>query len=211
MHVLLIEDNPDHIEIIAHRLKRLVDCDPLETHGNSVEALAAAQAHVPDLILLDFRLGDEDGLAVLEALRDAGVHSPVVVLTAYGDEYLAAEATRMGAAGYVAKDHLQDPRFDKVIRRVLDEAGDWRKRQESIGQTQAGLAQITPREREVLDHIIAGKTNKEIAQALFRSVQTIKIHRASLMHKLDAHTPADLARKVIVAEGRDKHSDPPSA
>ena len=204
MRVLLIENNVDHATIISHRLSGVLsdrdECAEVRVESGEHRAVDEAESYDPDLILMDYRLGETDGVTLLCQMRDRGLYCPVILITGYGDEYLAADATRAGAEGYISKDDLQEDRFAEVINRVWDHLDDWRDRRQEVAETRALMSGITPREREVMDLILSGKTNKEIAESLFRSVQTVKIHRANLMHKMNAHTPADLARKVFSAE-----------
>lgn len=202
VRLLVVEDNPDDVFLLQRQLDQVSGyrfalvhvADPDEIHD-------VMGRHVPDLIFLDYRLGRMDGLDVLRSLRQQGWRTPVIILTGSGNEELAAEITRAGASDYVVKSNLKPQRLEAAIQRVLDESRQIRLEQQAHADTLRRLGQLTPREREVLEEIIAGLTNKQIAARFHRSIETIKVHRARIMEKMGASGTADLVRTILEARG----------
>lgn len=201
IRILFIEDNDDDVILLRRCLQHIKSFDHELHHepdaANAIDTLATID---PDVVLLDYHLGAQTGLEVLTQFRDAGHYQPIVVLTGAGDEYIAAEMTRAGATDYLNKNDLEPDRLESVLDRVLAEAAkDWAQREERVAIMQR-LALLTPRELEVLDAIVTGLTNKEIAAQFFRSVETIKVHRARIMDKMEASTAADVVRMAMIAK-----------
>ena len=163
--------------------------------GTGAEALREARRTHPDVVLLDLRLPDASGVEVCRDIRSELPDTQVLIFTSYADEQAAIAAVAAGAAGYLIKD--VDPAA--VIRAVetvarggslLDPAVghavlDW-FRELSAGRSKPDLqfGSLSERERDVLRLIEAGKTNREIAAALYLTEHTVKVHVSSLLHKL---------------------------
>lgn len=150
-------------------------------------------------IVTDYRMPEMDGLALQVALSARGVRLPVIMMTAHGEVPVAVRAMKAGAIDFLEKPVEGRTLLDAVARalsasraavaaaaRTLDAAGR--------------LARLTPREREVLDLLVEGRTNKEIGRALGASPRTIDVHRARVFHKMEAETLPDLVR--LVQDGR---------
>ena len=203
--VMLVEDDADHADLFRRCLEAinvpglsLVHCRDLD---QAQRELARPDVKV---IFLDYRIGIDTGLEFLRQMREAQDHRPVVVLTGQGNEYVAADMTRAGADDYIVKSDLEPMILEQVLRQAMDKVEKALKVQSQYAQAVNHLQQLTPREREVLNLIVEGKTNRQISQILHRSENTIKIHRSRIMRKMQANTAADLVRKVLSAE-------PPSA
>lgn len=198
--ILLIDDNEDDARLLDEWLSRLSDWQVrLEHVADPGKAVESIQTSNPDLLFLDYRMGPVTGLDVLRQVRGANLLLPVIVLTGQGDEYIASEITQAGADAYLVKDDLPTPRLADTMRRVMEQAQQSAPQREEQAQTLQRLALLTPREREVLDELVAGLTNKEVAAKLHRSVETIKVHRAHIMAKIQAESTADLVRRVMTA------------
>ncbi len=198
--VLVIDDNEDDIRLLDEWLTRLDDWQvtfhSLLDPGQAVETVRQSR---PGLVFLDYRMGVKTGLEVLRDMRSAKLFLPVIVLTGEGDEYIASEITQAGADAYLVKDDLKTARLPDTMRRVMEQARASAPQREEQAQTLERLELLTPREREVLDELVAGLTNKEVAAKLHRSVETIKVHRAHIMAKIQAESTADLVRRVMTA------------
>lgn len=199
--ILDIEDNEDDFLILRRCLKKIdsitADLHHVADPAKAIESLAEID---PDIVLLDHHLGAQTGLEVLQQMRKSGHFQPVIILTGAGDEYLAAEVTRAGATDYINKDDLEPDRLESVLNRVLIDVANKREHQEERSEILKKLATLTPRELEVLDSIVDGLTNKAIAAEFFRSVETIKVHRARIMDKMQASTAADVVRMAMIAK-----------
>jgi two-component system response regulator FixJ len=138
------------------------------------------------LLITDLRMPDMDGLEVLSRVRQIAPDLPVVLATGYGEVSTAVRAMKNGA-----RDYLQKPLDRNEILRIVD-AALAESRQPATFPTQA----LTPMEKRVLQLILDGKSNREMAALLCRSRRTVEVHRARVMRKFDAHNLADLARNV---------------
>lgn len=200
MKLLVIDDNEDDFVLLRERLDQLDQFEfDLLQEADPLAAVDRVRTEAPDVVLLDYRLGPTDGVAVLKQMREAGLLQPVIVLTGQGDEYIAAEITRAGADAYLMKDDPDNDRLARALGSALARAGEAGAEQADRSETLTKLQTLTPREREVLDEIVAGLTNRQIAAKMHRSVETIKVHRAHIMSKVQADSTADLVRRVVTA------------
>lgn len=198
--ILMIDDNEDDIVLLRERLATLPDGPyELSSEVDEENAITKVKEIDPAVIFLDYRLSKTTGLEVIREMRRQGLLQPVIVLTGQGDEYLAAEITRAGANAYLVKDDLATSRLPETIERVMLEAKKNAPDRAERSQTLSRLDALTPREKEVLDEIVNGLTNKQIANKMHRSIETIKVHRAHIMSKLMADSTADLVRRVTNA------------
>jgi two-component system response regulator FixJ len=149
-----------------------------------------------------------NGIELQRRLRDQGSLLPVIVMTGQGDIAIAVQAMKAGAV-----DFLEKPFSEGILFEALDRAIEKSRRLCEAGvafeQATARLAELTPRERDVLDLLVTGQPNKAIARSLGASPRTIEVHRARVMEKLQAHSLPDLVRIMLAAEaGISVASDP---
>lgn len=171
------------------------------------DALAALQAERCDLLILDLGLGDELALGALPRLREAAAGARILVLSSMPEDLYAERCLRAGADGFVAKGALSSTLLD-AVRAVLD-GRLWVSpdRRDELLRRAAGRAvatdqpELSARELEVLRLVAAGRSTREIADQLNRSVKTIETHKQSLKLKLGADSPAMLVRKAIAFLG----------
>jgi DNA-binding NarL/FixJ family response regulator len=176
-------------------------------------ALGAVQAEPVDLILLDLGLGDDFALASLPRLRAASPRAHILVLTSMPEDLYAERCLRAGADGFVLKSALAGTLLD-AVRAVLDgqiwvspERRDaLLRRATGRGASNDGSprSELSARELEVLRLVAAGRSTREIADHLNRSIKTVETHKQSLKLKLEADTPAMLVRKAIAYLGEDQ-------
>ena len=171
---------------------------PVRSHG-SAEAFLAAGAPGAGCVLTDVRMPGFGGLDLLRRLAELGAAIPVIVMTGHADVPLAVAALKQGAFDFIEKP-LDDDRLLTAVRRALE--ADRRNRGEAaeLEGVIARLASLTPREREVLDGLVAGHPNKTIAYDLGTSPRTIEVHRARVMEKMQARSLADLVRMVLARD-----------
>ncbi len=166
------------------------------------EVLARAQALRPDVVLLDISMPGLDGLQALRQLHELSPRPRVLVLTVHEDEGLLRESIRAGAAGYIVKRAVATELVD-AIRAVcrgqvyIHPAMTHALLPETRRQGGLPPGQLTPRERQVLQLIAQGYTNRQIAAEWTISVRTVEGHRASLMAKLDLHSRVELVRYCL--------------
>ncbi|MEN2711649.1 response regulator transcription factor [Sphingomonas sp. NPDC092331] len=152
----------------------------------------------PGCILLDIRMPEIDGLQVQQQINERGAAMPVIVLTGHGDVAIAVKAMRGGAIDFLEKPFEADRllgAIDKAFERMRESNGTSRT---DAARTQ--LANLSAREREVLEGLAAGFPNKTIAYDLGISPRTVEVHRANLMQKLGARSLSEALRVTFIAE-----------
>ncbi len=177
----------------------------LKTAGMTVEAfesgedfLKAAGSLDPGCVLLDVRLTGMDGLAVQQLLRDRGIMLPVVIITGHGDVGLAVRAMKAGAVDFIEKPFEKATLLAAINQARMHNEG--REQLHVLAEAaQARLNALTPRERDVLEGLVNGQSNKVVAYDLGISPRTVEIHRANLMQKLGVQSLSDALRIAFTA------------
>ena len=190
----------DDDEAIRDSLRLLLEASGLavQTHASPTAFLQAAPG-LAGCVLTDVRMPAMDGLELQRQLNERGVRLPVIVMTGQGDVPLAVRAMQAGAVDFLEKP-LDGDRLLEAVRRALDEN---RRRQEAratAAEAQSRLAALTPREREVLDLLVTGLSNKAVGNELGASPRTIEVHRSRILEKLQARSLPELVRLVLAAE-----------
>ena len=206
LRVLLVDDHPLVRLGVRHLLEQPgAVSQPLELHdADTLDAaqLALAQSSF-DLVLLDLALGDQFALRALPQLRERAGQARFIVLTSMPEALYAEQALRAGADGFLMKSELGGALLD-AVRTVM--GGDVylspRQRGASLRRlagrsTEPDRPLLSMRELEVLRLVAAGRSTKEIAEQLNRSVKTIETHKQNLKVKLGAETPAQLMRQGL--------------
>ena len=153
-------------------------------------------AHISDdagCAILDMQMPDSHGLELQKALTAGDNHLPVIFLTGHGDVPTTVRALKNGAVDFLEKP-VDASTLLAAVRSALQKHQEDRGRFEQIARIKARLASLTPREYEVLRHVIAGELNKQIAGTLAISEKTVKVHRAHVMEKMGVHSIAELVR-----------------
>jgi FixJ family two-component response regulator len=151
----------------------------------------------PGCILLDIRMPGLSGLALQAHLDDLGSRMPIIIMTGYGDVSMSVKAMKAGAVDFLEKP-FKDQDLIEAVSAALAKDARVRKGQ-SMAAAVATLARsLTRREREVMDCVVSGLMNKQIAHKLGISEITVKLHRGNAMHKMQANTVADLVRKATL-------------
>lgn len=148
-------------------------------------------------ILLDIRMPGTSGLEVQKMLRERGNTLPVIFITGHGDVPMAVEAMQLGAFDFVQKPF----RDQELVDRVSQALSQNQQQQDALlqqRQVKACYAELTPREKEVMQCVVKGQANKVIAMDLDVSQRTVEIHRARVMEKMQARSLADLVRMSLV-------------
>jgi RNA polymerase sigma factor (sigma-70 family) len=165
----------------------------------SGEALLAAAAELGDgCIVLDLRMSGMSGLDAQRQLASRGVDLPIIMLTAHGDAGSARDALKGGAVEF-----LEKPADDSMLVQAIESALNAGRQARSDRIRRAGIRErierLTPREREVLSHVLAGHHNREIAVALGISPRTVEVYKAKLFDKLQVERLPDLIRLALDA------------
>jgi two-component system NarL family response regulator len=201
--VLLVEDHRMVREALGEVLKKVSDIEVVGEAGDAREALKLAGDLKPDVVVLDIRLPDVNGIEVAARLRDAGCHAKLVALSAFADKRFVTAMLRSGASAYVTKS-AAGTELVRAIRAVA--VGDGYFSPEVAGtlasevrdRPLAGEAQpLARREREVLRLIAEGVRSPAIAEQMHVSVATVEVHRRNIMRKLGLRTIADLTKHAI--------------
>jgi two-component system, LuxR family, response regulator FixJ len=173
----------------------------VETHPSGHAFLDALSGLGAGCALTDVRMPGLDGLELLRRLRDRGVQWPVVVMTAHGDIPTAVRAMKAGALDFIEKP-FDDEDLLAVIEAAFttaEVAGGAGRDDMAASQTAMRITALSPREREVLDLLLAGKTNKAIARNLGLSPRTVEVHRARMMARLGVDSFAEVVRLAVQA------------
>lgn len=170
----------------------------VKTYPDGISFLEQVSEEHSGCILLDVRMPGMDGLAVQNALNTRGINMPVIILTGHGDVPVAVEAMKGGAVEF-----LEKPYEKKALVSAIESAFVLLDNQSADDKrsvdAKAKLTSLTPREMEVLESLVAGLTNKGVAQALSISPRTVEIHRAHMMEKLQAESLSSALRIAFLA------------
>ncbi len=162
-------------------------------YASASEFLAAGSDDAPGCVLVDLRMPGESGLDLQGTLAQAEYLMPVIFLTGHGDIPTSVHAMRHGAVDFLTKPVKKQILFDAVERALARDAEE-RKHRARLRELHNCFEVLTPREREVLTHVVSGMLNKQIAFDLGTTERTIKAHRASIMKKLGVDSLAELVR-----------------
>jgi RNA polymerase sigma factor (sigma-70 family) len=174
------------------------------SYARGEEFLAAIDRSAGGCVLLDLRLPGMDGLAVQAELAAREICLPIVMLTAHGDAATARAALKSGAFDFLEKP-IDDAALRSIIEAALARDHDARDRAGRRAAWKGKLARLTPREREVLDFIVQGRHNREIAAALGISPRTIEVYKARIMDKLQVDRLPELIRIALDLEPSSRH------
>jgi two-component system, LuxR family, response regulator FixJ len=179
----------------------------IESTGMHVETYPSAQAFLDayypgraGCLLLDVRMPGMSGLELQAYLAKREHRIPVIIITGHGDVSMAVKAMKNGAVDFIEKP-FDDEALIFSIRNALQHDEKQRALRAQRADIAARMAELTPREYEVMSMVTDGKSNKEIATALGVSAKTVEVHRARVMDKMRADSLAELVRMVLIAGG----------
>jgi two-component system nitrate/nitrite response regulator NarL len=210
VRVMLVDDHTLFRKGLAELLHGRNDIEVVAATAGAAEAARLMQEKKPDVLLLDLNLPPHGGLALLRTLQDYGWSGPTLILTVSDSEDDLANALHAGVRGYLLKDMEPEDVIDAILRAVRGETvvapamtmklvnllqpGRQNKTKENL------LRQLTEREREILDHLAQGMSNKAIARALDISYDTVKLHVRHILSKLNFTSRVEAA--VFAVEHR---------
>jgi FixJ family two-component response regulator len=202
--VFVVDDDLSVRKAIA-RLVRSVGLD-VDTFASAQAFLARPLPDRPACVVLDLRMPGQSGLELQEALRLSGREIPIVFVTGHGDVPSSVRAMKAGAVDFLEKPFSDQALLD-TVQRALERDERSRAGRAERERVQRRVDSLTPREREVLALVVAGRLNKQIAAALGAAEKTVKGHRGRMMQKMQAGSVADLVRmaeKVGIAAPDDR-------
>ncbi|HEY2797369.1 MAG TPA: response regulator [Thermoanaerobaculia bacterium] len=192
--VIRVVDDDDGFRTAVTRLLHAAGFE-VRAYASAGDFLLAEEDPVPGCVLLDLRMPGPNGLDLQASLARRGAPLPIIFLTAHGDVAASVRAMKGGA-----EDFLTKPVKREVLLSAIRDAirGDEARRgsREEIQIIRKRYEALSPRERSVLDHVVAGRLNKQIASAIGASERTVKAHRARVMSKMGASSVAELVRAI---------------
>jgi two-component system nitrate/nitrite response regulator NarL len=201
--IMLVDDHSLCRSGLTELLEHRGSMDVVAATGNPDLVMPLLREHQPDLLVLDLRLAQTDGLSVLRMIRAGDMDTPVVILTMSDNEDDMSAALRAGVRGYLLKDMEPEEVIDAIGRAARGEmvvASAMMLKFAQILQTGPKgsamgdlVATLTERERQVLDHVASGQSNKVIAKALDISHNTVKLHVRHIMDKLNLRSRVEAA------------------
>ena len=165
----------------------------VESFGSAQEFMASSRPDAPACLVLDVRMPGLSGLDLQRELTDAGIHIPIIFITGHGDIPMSVRAMKAGAVEFLTKPFRDQDLLD-AIAQAIDRDRELRRQQAGIANLRDRFERLTPREREVMELVVAGLLNKQIAVRLGISEITVKLHRHQVMEKMKADSLADLVR-----------------
>jgi len=196
LNVFVVDDD----QAMRNSLKWLI-----ESVGMKVETYSTADEFIQNYypgragcLLLDVRMPGMSGLELQEHFIKHQINIPIIIITGHGDVPMAVRAMKSGAVDFIEKP-FNDELLLESIRNALSMDVEQRAAQAERAEIATRLANLTPREHEVMEMVTAGKANKEIAQTLGVSAKTVEAHRSRVMEKMQADSLADLVKMAVAA------------
>jgi FixJ family two-component response regulator len=194
--IMIVDDDRGFAQSLANMLgasgyRTCVSYDP-------ASALVQARSQPVDCALIDYNLGATLGTTLISRLGEEGHSFPKIMITGYGDVRTATQAMKLGAADFVEKPY-EPGELLSSIETAIAKARDATQATEGIREARRLLRLLTDRESEIVDAIVAGRSSKQIAEALSVSQRTVEAHRANVLQKLGISNTASLVRLAVLA------------
>ena len=200
--IFLVDDDPG----VLKALTRMLDTQGYEVRAfsSSTEFLAQHDPSISGCAIFDLSMPGLDGIELQAALKAGGIERPVIFITGVGDIPVTVQAMKAGAIDFLTKP-VKSRQLLAAVALAAEKEAQSHERRSALASISDRLARLTPREREVLTHVVAGRLNKQIAADLGTVEKTIKLHRGRMMQKMGVRTVADLVRIAERAGIRPAH------
>jgi FixJ family two-component response regulator len=202
--IFLVDDDPGVLKALTRLLRS--KGHEVRPFASSTEFLAQHDSSVRGCAILDVSMPDLDGLELQASLTASGAGRPVIFITGVGDIPATVRAMKAGAVDFLTKP-VESHQLLAAIERAIEMDQKVRESQKDLALINSRISALTPRERQVLTHVVAGRLNKQIAAELGIVEKTIKLHRGRMMRKMGVRTVADLVRMVERAGIRRQHQE----
>lgn len=196
--VRIVDDDASFLTAVARMLR--ASGFAVKTFASAAEFLLRPELDVPGCVLVDLQMPGLSGLDLQEALAKEGRRLPVIFLTGHGDIPTTVQAMRRGAEDFLTKLALKKDLLE-AVKRAIDRDARERAGRARLQALRERFSALTPREREVLRHVVQGKLNKQIAYDLGIHERTVKLHRNAIMTKLGVFSAAQLTQFWMEAGG----------
>jgi two-component system, LuxR family, response regulator TtrR len=198
LQVAIIDDD----EAVRDSLGWLLEAQDysVSRYRSAEEFLRTWSPAVTGCLVLDIRMPGMTGIELHDLLVSEGHQVPVIFITGHGDVPMAVSRMKKGAVDFLQKPFNQDE-LRRLVHQALSHAAEIRSSAKQQADQQQRLAKLTQRENQVLERIVAGRLNKQIADDLDISIKTVEAHRANIMEKLGARTMADLMKIALSVNG----------
>jgi FixJ family two-component response regulator len=195
--VYVVDDDSSTRELLAWLMKRnSIAC---ETHADAKSFLSSYRPGGPGCLVLDLHMPGMSGLDVQRVLKEQGVQIPVIFLSGRADVPKAVQAVKSGAFDFIEKP-FDYKRIVALVRECLARDLQLSAESERRQVVAARIAQLTQREREVMERVVAGQLNRVIAEELDISIKTVEAHRAHIMEKLEVNSVAELVQAALASK-----------
>lgn len=189
--VFVVDDD----EAVCQSLKLLIEDIGLEVRAfsSAPEFLSECDPEHPGCLVLDVRMAGMSGLELQSRLKELEIEIPTIIITGHADVPMAVEALKAGAVDFIEKPFRDQVLLDSIQRAIERDARTRRTRRERQN-VQSRIEQLTPREQEIMDLLVLGKTNKAVAFELGISQKTVDFHRANILDKVGVGSVVELVR-----------------
>jgi len=194
--VYIIDDD----RMARESLKWLIESAglPAKSYEHGLDFLAQVKDTMSGCVLLDVRMPDINGMQLHEMLKQKNILMPVIIVTGHADVAMAVRAMKAGAYDLIEKPYNDSLMLERVQKAITYDQ-DKRHDQERVAIIKECAAQLTPREKEVMNFVLNSTQNKVIATELGISIKTVELHRANLMTKMQAKSSTELVRLALIA------------
>ena len=197
--VFIIDDD----EAVRDSLSWLVKSAGLsaQTFDSADAFLSGYDGDKPGCLILDIRMPGMNGLELQSVLSERGFRLPIIIISGHADVPMAVRALKAGAFDFIEKPFNDELLLD-LVQRALEQDALQRESMAETDELRARIASLTPREKEVLDLVVAGAANKQISSELGVSLKTVEAHRARVMDKLQAESLSHLVRMALAVDNK---------